>query len=1327
MQKETVIQGYRISPQQKRLWLLQQSTKSLAFRSQVAILIEGQTDTMALKQALKIVIARNEILRTTFHRPYGLTVPIQVIASGETWSNSEHDLCDLEREQQREQIQAILLKDARAPLHYEGGFLGFISFIRLSAHELLLGITLPSLCADSIALVNIVREFVDSYAALASSEQLPEATVQYVSASEWVNDLIESEDYEVGKEFWAKRIPRGLSDVALPFARDRSIGEAFEPECIGTVISSNETLKTQAVASRSGGSMRAFLLACWSVLLARLTGQMRSLIGVMFDGRNDEMMSSSLGLFARYLPIQPILDDSMRFTDLSRQMYGAINEIEGWQDWFTWDQIEGLAFDEIDNLFFPLCFDYEEHPEDSYHVAGTTFKISSRHACVDRFELRLRCVLSGENIAVNIYYNASLYANAEIALLLGRFLALIRNSCSDPESPISDLNLLTERERERLLVDFNTARTDVQHGCCIHQLFEEQVERTPDAIAVAYGDGCLTYADLNRRANQLSRLLCREGVKGEDLVPICLDRSMEMVMSLIGVMKAGAAYVPIDPGYPLERLAFMLEDTKSQLLVTQSKFVKDLPAKKVKHICLDADWDGICAEDDRNLHNRGLPNGLAYMIYTSGSTGKPKGVMVEHRSPISLLAALGHAIQAGISGPRLVASLNAPIAFDASVQQLVLLLQGHTLRIIPQDIRTDGESLLAYLVATAVDVFDCTPSQLEILLRAGLVDGDLPTPAILLVAGEAIERGVWETLARAHRPRFYNIYGPTECSVDATFCLVNGSTDRPNIGKPLANYRTYLLDSQMRPVPVGAKGELYIGGSGVARGYLRQSQLTAERFTPDPYSIDGARLYKTGDIGRYMLDGRIEFLGRTDGQVKIRGHRIELGEIESSLAEHPLLRQCIVVVREDQPGDKRIVAYVVAAESASPSSADLRAFLRTKLPGHMVPSAFVYLAELPLTTSGKLDRRALPPPEAASNAGAIAPRDTTELHLFQIWSDILLTENFGVRDNFFDLGGHSLTAVSLSSRLGEVYGEKISVRTAFDHPTIEQMASYLRQEVAYVPASPLVPIQKRGTRNPFFCVHPAGGVAHIFIPLARYLGPDQPFYALQSFDLDAEHLRLSTIEDMAARYLAEIRRIRSAGPYQLGGYSSGAVVAYEIAQQLHKAGERVSLLAVLDASLPQQVPDEPLTREELQAELRHLLINHVVSKLGIPIEEAGSMSISNLLQLTLSREKDAAPDGLGASIMMEITEEQILQFFINRVANTHAARRYTPKPYAGRITLFRGTNDREHDYGWGRWAQGGVEVYYLDADHNEFLRDQKAPVLASMLAVCLGANGRFNQ
>jgi amino acid adenylation domain-containing protein len=691
-------------------------------------------------------------------------------------------------------------------------------------------------------------------------------------------------------------------------------------------------------------------------------------------------------------------------------------------------------------------FQLRNYPTQSVSLGDLNIEEYEFDSDIAKFDLSVGLRDDVTGLAGSVEYRTDLFDPTTIERMIGHFQRLLEGIVANPEQPISELPLLTEAEKRQLLVEWNDTKGDYAKDQCIHELFETQVDKTPDAIAVVFEDQQLSYRELNTRANQLAHYLQKLGVGPGVLVGIYVERSIEMIIGLLGILKAGGAYVPLDPAYPKERLAFMLEDAQLRALLTQERFLSSIDHQRI--VCLDRDRQEIARESVRNPKSGLRAENLAYVLYTSGSTGKPKGVMIQHRSLVNLCTALNACVYADESAPLRV-SLNASIAFDSSVKQIVQLLNGHALYLVPDECRGDGQALLNFTSQHKLDVLECTPAQVRLLIEAGLIESSEHVARVMLVGGEAIDKSLWMALCRGQRTRVFNVYGPTECTVDSTLCQIQDRFETPAIGRPIANVQVYLLDNRMRTVPIGVPGEIHIGGHGLARGYLNRPELTAEKFIANPFSPDPAsRLYRTGDLARYLADGNIEFLGRIDDQVKVRGYRIELGEIEAVLGQHPAIQQAVVLAREDSPGDKRLVAYTVAAAGSAPSANELRSFLQQKLPEFMVPSAFMFLESLPLTPNGKLDRKALPAPDQSRpelDETYSSPRTPVEELLAQIWSDVLKLDKVGIHDHFFELGGHSLLATQLISRIRDTFKIDLPLRSLFEAPTIYGLAQRIQE------------------------------------------------------------------------------------------------------------------------------------------------------------------------------------------------------------------------------------------------------------------------------------------
>jgi amino acid adenylation domain-containing protein len=883
--------------------------------------------------------------------------------------------------------------------------------------------------------------------------------------------------------------------------------------------------------------------------------------------------------------------------------------------------------------------------------------------------------------------------------------------CDRPSTP----TLLSDADRYKVLELWNDTQSRYPKNLCVHQLFEAQVERTPDAIAVVFEDQSLTYRELNQRANQLAHYLRTLGVAPEVIVGIYLDRSIEMIVGLLGILKAGGAYVPLDPTHPADRLSFILADTQASVILTQSQWVEQLseqPATPATIVSLDTDWEIIAQNSVENPFSLAIASDLIYTIYTSGSTGQPKGVLITHagicnqlhwRQTTFPLTAADRVLQ------------NISFSFDPSVWQIFWALCYGAQLILP---RPDGHKDTTYLVQLIaqqqISVIALVPSMLRVLLEEKGIDRCTCLKHVFC-GGEALTLDLQERFfERFNLDRvLHNVYGPTEASIDATFWTVERGVQYPvaPIGRPIANAQIYILDADLQPVPIGEAGELHIGGDGLARGYLNRPELTKEKFIPHPFSPDPeARLYKTGDLARYLPDGNIEFLGRIDHQVKIRGFRIELGEIEAALNHYPGIEQSVAIAREDIPGNKRLVAYLISTETQRPNVRELRQFLQEKLPEYMVPSAFVWLDAFPLNPNGKVDRHKLPAPEPERPdlETFIAPQNALELELTQIWEAVLNVQPIGVNDNFFELGGNSLNAARLLNEVETQFHKKLPISTFLQAPTIAQLSELLRQEEQEKPWKSLVPIQPDGSKPPLFFLHTRNGNVLGYYRLTQHLGADQPCYGLELPYLGQEDIPPFQIETLAAAYIQEIQMLQPHGPYFLCGYSFGGLLAYEIARQLQQKGHRIAMLALLDTYNSPSGWFKPLPRHVRV--VRHL---RYLSSVGFKERVAETQRI-----LARKLRLNKAP----------IPVQPLLQTCPVRSACEQATSQYSPQVYSGRAILFRATKQPAHSLltvridrylGWKPLITGNIELHELPCHHFNMLAEPTVKLLAEKLQICL--------
>lgn len=818
------------------------------------------------------------------------------------------------------------------------------------------------------------------------------------------------------------------------------------------------------------------------------------------------------------------------------------------------------------------------------------------------------------------------------------------------------------------------------HDRCVHELLHDTAARNAQVAAVEFQTQALTYGELAARSNQLAHLLRKRGVGPEALVGVCVERSLEMVVALLGILKAGGAYVPLDPAYPSDRIKYVLDDAGVKLLLTQEPLLSSLPGTSADVLCLDPNWQAIQQEDTGPIATNVSPENLAYVIYTSGSTGRPKGVQLEHRSLVNFLCSMRR--EPGMTGNDVLVAVTT-LSFDIAGLELYLpLLVGGRLVVASRDATVDGRMLRQLLRQCGATIMQATPTTWRVLLESDW-EGDPNLKA--LVGGEALSADLARQLLQCCGS-VWNMYGPTETTIWSSVYRVEGKDEKlVPIGKPIAKTTFHVLDPSRQPVPAGAEGELYIGGDGLARGYFEREDLTAEKFVPDPFSsLPGARMYGTGDLARYLPDGNVEFLGRIDHQVKIRGFRIELGEIEAVLEQHDGVSQAVVIAREDTPGDKSLVAYVVPDVPNSLESAELREHAGKQLPDYMVPSAFVQMPRLPLTPNGKVDRKALPVPtmrDIEAETKYAAPRNETERKLVTLWEEVLGIHPISVNSSFFDLGGRSILAARLFTEIARAFGREVPLSVLFKSPTVALLAHELRLQTKAAEYPTVVAIQKRGSKTPFFCVHGGAGSTLFLHQISRRLGPDQPFYGIEPEGLDGRRFLRPTVEAMATHYLSEIRKVQPEGPYFIGGYCFGGLVAFEMAQQLLQRGEEPALVVLFSAELRFNHLMPP-PRPELSEKPVHPRLKTLMSS---PVKVARNLTSALVWSARTQSNRHVLPwlVSLGLRVPPTMRTPYVTQML------GKAERSYRPQRYPGRIVLFYGQDSNQYgpNLGWDGLAE----------------------------------------
>ncbi|MFJ2279419.1 amino acid adenylation domain-containing protein [Streptomyces sp. NPDC087866] len=1043
-------QGFRLSPVQRRLWTLHAEDSGAAYVAQCAVRVDGPLDTEVLHRRLLAEVGRYEILRTGLRSVSALGVPVQVIGavSAPAWEEvaagtGGHDFEDA--------CRTSLASHRQEPFDLTAGPLLRLTVVHGSDRTHALLITASAFVADGASLTGLVDALARGYAEELGggpSAEGEEEPLQYADLAEWLGELLESEETADGRAQWRKTLGRldpGVLRGDLPPAGGAaaSAGAAFVPRPVAVSVASEPLARLEEAAHARGLSTASLALACWYLLARQLYGtELR--VGLLTDGRNDPELGDVIGPLERLvpMPVHPPGDGTL--SELAVECDHALNEAAQLVGYFDWD---AAVAPDGRTAGLPVSFGYADVSGVGGTYGDVTFGVSGRDTCADRSGLRLSCVRRGTDLVAEVHHDPALVGTATATRLAGRLASLLERAADLLDTPCGLLDLLDEAER-RELTTAGEGRELPPGGGCLHDLFEDRVREHPDRTALVCGSDTLTYAELSVRSNRLANHLRDLGIGPEDLVGLCLEPSLDLMTAVLAVWKAGGGYVPLDPQSPPERLARQIRDSGMRILVTGSGTESGLadPAGGVESVRMDLPhWtEAAATPPDSGVSERNS----AYLIYTSGSTGGPKGVLVEHYSVVRFADAMRTGVHGDDRAHRQVA-LNAALTFDASVQQIVQLLDGHTLHVLPTALRRDDRLLVEYVQRQGIDVLNCTPTQLQTLVDAGLLAAGEHRPRRILAAGEALPAPLWQRLAAVEGVSAFNIYGPTECTVNATAVRIDAGRTTPVIGGPLPEYRIRILDTRSRQVPVGVPGEIHIGGPALARGYAGRPGLTAERFVPDPFADrPGSRLYRTGDLGRFLPDGQVEFLGRLDDQVKVHGFRIEPGEIEEALRGHPGVRDAVVVARGTAGDGARLAAYLVARGPSAPQTDELRDYLGQRLPHYMVPAVYVALDAFPVNANGKLDRRALPDPDAARPLlGSVyaAPGTTRERVLAEIVGSVLGVDRVGVDDNFFSLGGDSIRSIQVRARAAE-QGLHFSIQQLFRCQTVRELAAVLAPE-----------------------------------------------------------------------------------------------------------------------------------------------------------------------------------------------------------------------------------------------------------------------------------------
>ncbi len=1284
---------------QRGVWFMQQvDSATHAYHLPFCVRVLSGMDADVAKSALQQLVDRHAMLRTTFHGD-GRQVEMLVRGAGEA-GFAETDARGWPDEELLRQAERSL----REPFDLRRGPLVRLHLFHRGEADHVFLLVLHHLICDGHALTLLLDEFMECYEAgiAGRTPQLRPRAADFPELIARHRQWMASPAGEKSKAYWLERLAGEIPRLGLPATHPRR-----EPGAPSSAVHSfevDETLSRQlaALAQSCGVTLFNVLLAAYQTLLMRLSGQQDILVGVPMLGRTEASQGIVVGHFVNLVAIRGDLSGDPAFRELIArtwpQLHGAVENQE-----FPYPELVRLLrpggsfepnplFRTMLNILKPpagkpmTCM-LSPRPEGMNWGALriTHFPVE---ALEEHYDLSVRVVETRGYLQVKMQYDAALFDAGIIERFAGVFLELLKSAVADPDKPLSRLETLSPAERGRMIEEWNATAADYPRDAAVHQLLAEQAARTPEAAALVFGETKLSYGELDRRANQLARYLRRQGLGRDDLVAVCAERSQELVIALLGVLKAGAAYVPVDPTYPAERVKLMLEDSGARLALTTQSCDHAVGAiTGAPRFRLDRDWPQLAGFSCEDLPSVNEPLDLAYVIYTSGSTGRPRGVQIPHRALVNFLWSMRE--RPGLNADDVLLSVTT-YSFDIFGLELFLpLLVGARLELAGADEIVDAGLLARRLAACGATVMQATPVTWRMLLDAGF------RPAgqfKALCGGEALPTDLAGRLLAAGFD-LWNMYGPTETTVWSCVERVREAPGRTvSIGRPIANTQAYVLDAHLQPAPAGVVGRLYLGGDGLARGYLHRPELTAEKFVVRDAQ---RRIYDTGDLARFLPDGRLECVGRTDCQVKIRGFRVELEEIEAILNRHPGVSAAAVAAKGERDGSMRLIGYIVAKTGAPPAN-ELREFLRLKLPDYMAPSAFIPLEALPLTPNGKIDRKRLPDPDHANlklEKVFVAPRNEPEVKLAKIWEEVFGIRDIGVRDDFFDLGGHSLLAVQLVSRIAKAFDKSLPLSVILQARNVERLAAALLETGWASSWYSLIPIQPRGSRPPLFGVHDLH-----YKDLVKHLGTEQPIYGLRyglaAHTRDGVAILPRRIEDLAAHYVKEMRSLQPEGPYHLIGLSFGGVVAFEMAQQLNAQGQQAAMLALIDSYLTPAASLLP----------PHLIVANLIK--SRPRQVLGKMK-NRARQVKAKLNKNTYQPHVHHpwGVQRELAEA------------------YVPRPYAGNALFFKALEPPPTvffqpdapELAWKKWMTGNFQIHEVSAGHIELLEEPHVQIVAEKI------------
>jgi amino acid adenylation domain-containing protein len=1282
--------GTTLSAAQERLWVLDQlHARNPAQNLACGLRIPGSVNRSSIEAALNVVVGRHEILWTEFRAIDG--VPTATVLPTALVTVNVVDLGKLSGDEQKAQITRV----AQIPFDLSRAPLLKATLFALNGGNQIFLLVVHRIVCDELSLQLLLNEIASR---IVGDTQKHPRPAQYGPIATRATPASEA-----AIAYWRQRLAGAPSTIDLPSDRQRPPVQTFRGSKQRLQIESDLVERLKKLGQSRDTDLFAVLLSAFKVLLLRYTRQDDVVVGMRVSGRHEPEVDTLIGPLENLIALRTDVSADPSFVDLLNRVREGIGQAFAHQDvpFETLLRELRLERDMSRHPLFQVTFTLQEKPYVIFRNTPIPANMSAYEVELptELCDLSIECVLRGNKLAVVFSYNTDLFDASTIGRMMDHFRNLLESAAQSPEIQISRMTLIGPDERHQLLVAWNDTQTDYPTDVALHKFIENQVAKSPDAIALVFESQQLTYRELNQRANQLAQHLKRYGVGPDVLVGVCAERSLELVIALLATVKADGAYVPLDPEYPKDRLQTMLSDANAPVVLTQAHLLDRLPQGTNNVFCLDRDWPSLKAESQENLPICVTPKNLAYAIYTSGSTGKPKGVPNVHEGIVNRLLWMQEMYRLT---PRDRVLQKTPFSFDVSVWEFFWpLMTGATLVVARPGGHRDAAYMVDLIARQGITTMHFVPSMLNIFLETpGMERCD--SLRLVFASGEALPYELQQRFFERLGAELHNLYGPTEAAVDVTFwaCRPDNPQTIVPIGRPIANTQIYILDAALQPTPIGVAGELHIGGIGLARGYLNRPDLTAQKFIPDPFSQrPGARLYKTGDLARFLPDGNIEYLGRIDHQVKLRGFRIELGEIEAVLGECTGILQAVATVREDIAGNKQLVAYVIATPNEDLDVDLLRQELKDKLPEYMVPSRFVVVKEFPMTTSGKVDRKLLPAPplERRTAAEVVAPRNELEAQVAPVFARILGLPSVGVTDNFFELGGQSLLAGRLLAEIQKITGRQIPLSALFRGATVEALAGLIAEE-SEVGRDPVVMEIQHGEsdRLAFFAIVPPGEESIGYAMLARHMGPGQTVFKVQGHAPVTRGKRPYTEEEMRAlsnEYIGAIRSVQPHGPYCVGGLCDGTHICERIILDLEAQDEEIALFAIFDTWVLQHTQIRWLWKVHYYGERLRQMKG---MKLGERFASYGRAVVNRVQDLGGDRgpthwQKFYWPEG------------------------------FTAPRFRAPVVLFK--RPKQPFYyvddplmGWGQRTQSGVEIYEVDLDHMEILREPHVRVFGETLA-----------